>query len=455
MKKNLDKEINGIASKFSWNRDQLAPRDSFVTILESRLTKELHRTKPNPHWNRRRIPAWQFGLAMVALLFVVVFAIGPTDVYARIRSLLGFVDGFGTVSSEETVRTLSFPVSQTKDGVTVTVYDALFTSEKTALRYNISGLNNSDYVFGPDQKECIEPEKIRLPDGTIQSIQSPIPDSVNSFELILACIPGTVIGNVPDDWIIPVTINHDLGSKIVYPLEETTPKVEETIALTEQESFADIYIEVGRVVKTDDSYILIGTEVTRRPTGWTVIRTDLTITDADGKPVEFTDPDGATTGSDFAYGVDRFPWAIQFSSAGVTFPIKISTESKSFEPVEGDEWAEFMVDVGQNPQSGQVFDVNQSVLFAGDTVRLNKITAFKNGYSFNFSLGGKISNLSVSLQNCKGYSSGGVGFAAVEPETMSQSIFCENTPIGVLTIVLTDAYVSHDRTTTDVFWAPD
>jgi hypothetical protein len=455
MKNNLEQKIDAIASKFSWNRDQLAPRDAFLTKLETRLSNELPRALPDPLWKRPRVPVWQFALAVVALLVVVVFAVGPTEVYARISSLLGFVDGFGTVSSEEPLRTLSGPASLTKDDVTVTVYDALFTSEKTALHYSITGLNNSDYAYAPDQEECKEPEKIRLPDGTMQSIQSPIPDFVNSFELVLACIPGTIIGQVPGDWTIPVAINPDVGSKTVYPLEDMTPKAVETAVATSTQPVADIFIEVGRVVKTEDGFILIGTEVTRRPAGWRVLRTNLTITDADSKPVEFTYPEGATAGSDFAYGVDRLPWAVQFKADGVTFPIKISTESKAFEPMAGDERAELKVDVGQNPQNGDVIEVNQSVTFAGDTVKLNKITAYKDGYGFNLTLGGQISNLNVSLENCKGFGSGGTGFAAIEPETMSQSIFCESVPKGELTIVLTEAFFSHERQTKDMFWSPD
>lgn len=455
MKNNLEQKIDDIASQFSWNREQLAPRYAFITKLETRLSNELSQAKPDPLWKRPRVPIWKFALAVIMLLIVVVFAVGPTEVRARIRSLLGFVDGFGTVSSEESLRTLSAPASITKDDVTVTVYDALLTSEKTTLHYSIIGLSNSDYAFFPDQEECKEPEKIRLPDGTMQSIQSPIPDSVNSFELVLACIPGTIVGQVPEDWTIPIKINPDLDSKTVYPLEDKTPQTVATAVPNSTQPVADMYIEVDRVVKTDDGFILIGTEVIRRPAGWTVMRTNLTITDANSRPVEFTYPDGATAGSDFSYGENRYPWAIQFNADGVTFPIKISTESKAFEPMSGDERAEFKVNVGQNPQNGDVIEVNQSVTFAGDTVTLNRIIAYEDGYGLYLSLGDKISNLSVSLENCKGYGSGGVGFAAIEPKTISQSIFCDVLPKGEITIFLTDAFTSHERQIKNVFWSPD
>ncbi|MGB4595584.1 MAG: hypothetical protein WBI14_06725 [Anaerolineaceae bacterium] len=457
MKNNLEQKIDAIASQFSWNREQLAPRYAFITKLETRLSNELSQAKPDPLRKRPRVTVWQFALAVGMLLVVVVFAVGPTEVLARIRTLLGFVDGFGTVSSEDSLRTLSAPASLTKDDVTVTVYDALLTSEKTTLHYSITGLSNSDYVLFPDQEECTEPEKIRLPDGTMQSIQSPVPDSVNSFELVLACIPGTIVGQVPEDWTIPIKINTNLGSKTVYPLEDKTPQAVAPGVPNSTQPVADIFIEVGRVVKTDDGFILIGTEVTRRPAGWAVLRTNLTITDANSQPVEFTYPEGATAGSDFSYGVDRYPWAVQFKADGVTFPIKISTESKAFEPMSGDERAELKVDVGQNPQNGDVIEVNQSVAFAGDgnTVKLNKVTVYKDGYGFNLTLGGLISNLNVSLKNCKGVGSGGTGFAAIEPETMSQSIFCESVPKGEITIFLTDAFISHERQIKYMFWSPD
>ena len=455
MKNNLERKIGDISIKFAWNQAQLAPRDAFVRKLEAQLADEVMKTNPSPFWKISHVPVWLYGFVLLLLMAVVVSLVGTSKVYAGVLKLLGYVDGFGIVNTEGSLRTIGYPASLTRGDITVTVYDAMFTTEKTELRYSVTGLNNSDYAHTANQEECREPEKIRLPDGTTQSIQSPIPDAVDSIELILTCIPGTIIGQIPGDWTIPVVISPGQDTIKVYPLEEHAPTAMEAYVPASALSKAEVYIEVGRVVKTDDGFILIGTEVTRRPAGWTVIRTNLSITDANSQAVKFKYPDSATSGSDLVYGIDRSPWAIQFNAQGVAFPIKISTESKAFEPISGDEKAKITVDVGQNPQVGDVIEVKQTVAFAGDIVQLNKITVYQDGYGFDLSLGNQISNLNVSLENCKGFGSGGVRFAAIEPETINQSIFCETRPAGRITIVLTDAFSSHDRRTTEVFWSPD
>jgi hypothetical protein len=66
-------------------------------------------------------PAWTIILAIITLMILSTFIIGPDQVYAGFMKLLGYVPGVGIVDQTSPLRILAEPVSMQRDGITVSV----------------------------------------------------------------------------------------------------------------------------------------------------------------------------------------------------------------------------------------------------------------------------------------------------------------------------------------------
>ena len=69
---------------------------------------------------------------------------------------LGYIPGVGLVEQDPSTRILKEPVSLTRDGITVSVNQAVITSTETRLDYGISGVPLSAYPKGEEVSGCIE-----------------------------------------------------------------------------------------------------------------------------------------------------------------------------------------------------------------------------------------------------------------------------------------------------------
>ena len=84
-------------------------------------------------------PKTLFAAILFALmLFASLFFVAP-GVAAAIQGWFGYVPGLGLVRAGQ-IRVLAGPVSVTRDGVTVTVENALMNSEKTLITYRVDGI---------------------------------------------------------------------------------------------------------------------------------------------------------------------------------------------------------------------------------------------------------------------------------------------------------------------------
>ena len=115
------------------------PREDFQRELRSRLAEA------QSYGRQKRRPPFYLQPAFVTIMVIVVlFAAsllyyGPDVVYAAISRLLGYIPGVGLVDQSAPIRILKEPVSQTRDDITVTVYEAVLTAEKSEINYGVSG----------------------------------------------------------------------------------------------------------------------------------------------------------------------------------------------------------------------------------------------------------------------------------------------------------------------------
>ena len=112
-----------------------------------------------------------------------------------------------------------------------------------------------------------------------------------------------------------------------------------------------------------------------------------TIKDANGKNVSYTFPNDVQPLDDASLGQGGYSWVMQIKGAGVKFPLTIRFSGVIISQVDPQASAKTTIDVGTNPQPEQIWEVNQDVQFAGNTIRLVSVTAQSDGYSFRIDPG--------------------------------------------------------------------
>ena len=110
------------------------PRPDFVEAL----AKQLRQSASVASRETRKVwhPARAISLALLFLIIASVLIIGPQRVLAQVLDWLGYVPGVGFVNQEDGLRVLETPVSQTRDGITVTIEEGLIDAEHTWLTYS-------------------------------------------------------------------------------------------------------------------------------------------------------------------------------------------------------------------------------------------------------------------------------------------------------------------------------
>ena len=181
-------------------------------------------------------PAW----ALVAVLVAVVLLVSTPAGVKALRQLLGYVPGVGLVDSSTQIRVLAEPVSQTRDGVTLTIENVFVFDDRVELFYAVEGIaaeNDGSQAVGSvdtltaycggvafgDVGSHAGNAALRLPDGSIltrdQTVTNPqnafamkpvfsasIPENVMQMTLLLDCIPWTRLGAVPQNWEVPFNL---------------------------------------------------------------------------------------------------------------------------------------------------------------------------------------------------------------------------------------------------------
>ena len=273
--------------------DTTTPRDEFVQELWIRIA----RAAPAPHTSqasgarRKRFrPAWIGAGVVLAALVIATFIIGPMRVYAAVRQLLGYIPGVGIVDQSAPIRLLAEPVSQTRDGITITVTSATLTSDRTHIEYRIFGVPRSAYPDREDVHGCFEADYLLLPDGTKLARQQdypPVPAEVSHALLVIPCIGETLPGTVPENWALPLRFVPAPADMTVMPVIELSPSPEVTAEMPAAPGASNpAPVTFDQVVETSDGYILLGRLMPEVVTGeWAQVTGMPQMRDASGAQV--------------------------------------------------------------------------------------------------------------------------------------------------------------------------
>ncbi|GAB1469389.1 hypothetical protein MASR2M66_02650 [Chloroflexota bacterium] len=368
--------------------------------LFPRVAAQLNQRKTFMQTLRAR-PALAILLAFLALLLL-------TGVAYAIGRLTGYIPGIGFVQ-KDSLRVLAEPVSQTQDGITVSIEQVFADSERTIIIYKTEGLTiaaaNSNGEGGGNPFGSVQ--LLRLPDGStleestgysgtpeplLDSIKTeggwpnyvarlvypPIASDVNELTLLIPVLQNMPIGAAAENWEIifhlkpaPTDITYAPVIEFTPVSQEVTPVVGETStpALSNISKSNGVTLQLDSVIELEDGYVFTGNlswSDSVFPTGNGIIAGAVipVLTDANGQviPIEEVPLNGALMDD------HNMPWSYRTNSKAfsgpLTFSISSIKTSISASPID------FEMDFGSNPQIGQRWEVNRDFVVNGQTVRL-------------------------------------------------------------------------------------
>jgi len=418
--------------------------------------------KSRPFFGLR--PAWTFALAIISLMIIGTLVIGPQRVYAAVLHLFGYMPGIGIVDQSSPIRVLAEPVSISRDGITVSVNQAVLTGTETRIDFGVSGVPLSAYPKDEVVSGCIDNPYLLLPDGTKTDISAPIPAHVNEATLIIPCIFNTLPGMVPLNWELPIRFIAAPPNLTILPVIDVTPQVTVTPTMNGSDQTTEApstiittatlqaSVSVDKIIETKDGYILLGAVRPHLPEGsWLQITGAAILRDADGKKVSYSFPNDVQPLDDSSMGQGGSAWVMQIKGTGVKFPLTISFSGVVISQVDPQASAKITIDVGMSPQPEQVWDVNQEVQLAGQTVRLISVTANPDGYSFQIDPGGNLSGVTVQIEGHPANGGGGGGWQGV----FTTSLVYSDLPKGKLTVVFSNPLSASPTETWQGQWQPE
>lgn len=418
-------------------------------LYQDLMEKANQKHKQNPaRWRLK--PAWAVLLVFFTIILLTALIFGPQKVYASVMRLFGYVPGVGIVEQQD-MRILAEPASLTRDGVTVTVSRAVLTDAETKIIFGISGVPLSAYPRDEKVTGCSEHEYLRLPDGKTQGIDAPIPSGVAEATFILPCIFNTLPGKAPVAWEIPLRFIPAPEDYKILPVVEVTPLPTLTlpaIQATPTPSTTGVSLSIDKMIETADGYILIGYNHTDLPERyWLQISGAAVIHDALGRKVSYSHPMDIQLPGDSGPLQGGGSWAIQFKGKDVNFPITIQFSGYVQYPLDPQASVTTIIDTGEHPQPGQVWNYNHDMQLAGHTIRLVSVTAQSDGYSFQIEPGEGLDSVNVQIEGHQAIAGGG-------GKSFTSRTF-ETLPTGRLTLIFNDPIAVGPLMTWKATWAPE
>ena len=419
------------------------PEPAFVARLHDHLLSTATARddgRVSPRW--RQALAWAAGVVLI--LVFAAFAIGPENIVAAMQRLLGYIPGVGLVDDSVGLRVLAEPVVVVREGITVSVTQAVLDAQRAVILFDVEGIPPSAYSGREEAPFCADSPHLSLPDGTVLEIMEgggggwgsgyenrvvfpAVPPEADQAIFVLPCLMGAAPGAAPENWELPLRFVPAPPDLTVVPVIEVTPSTQTTAG---PEAPAATGLVLERVIDLENAYVLIGTfrqgndlpgAMMMGPSAWPQI------TDARGQQIPF-EPASDVSLPSTDTGI--FPWAYQVTK-GFVPPLTISLE---FVDVQIPADLSFEFDAGADPQPGQEWSLHQDLQIAGHTVTLLSVVRHdgerENGYEFFFHSDPDVSSLSIEDTEHRPVG----GYGGGSPDEFSAGLVYEGAvPSGVLT----------------------
>jgi len=390
------------------------------TNLWPELSAKLERKSPMTTLRTRPFAAVLLALIVLLTLSGVAYAIGRS---------LGYIPGVGIVDQSTPLRVLAEPVSQTRDGITITVTDAVLSADRTIVVVKFENVPVDKLPNQEDNSDCYPNPALQLLQGDpLQPLGSQgndwgagseyhytygaVPEDINDATLFIGCVPGDVSPRtLPENWELPLRFVAAPPDMTALPVIEYAPTPAATGGADSNQ------ITLTKVIDVGDSYILMGKFALQTNSAGYFTPGMRTLLDGNGNFLPWKMPqDSVFPPSNPNEQITSEDWAVQVDK-GFAPPLTIKlTRSKSY-PNADDAPLVYEFDAGANPQIGDEWQVNQTFDAGGHPFTLQSIQAATNtdmpgayGYQFNFApLDIDITNLYLSINDLQfmGYTQNG------------------------------------------------
>ena len=342
--------------------------------------------------------------ALVVMMLAVISFTVPA-VAQTIQRWIGYIPGFGLVHNDK-LRTLVEPQSQTINGITLTVDEMLASSDKTLVNYTITGVKDSmktDNLVCPGDNSIPinSAPTINLSDGSkLQNISlGVLPDSgsyqfeatysaisseVQAVTFNLECRWKTSNGSSLWNFEVPLRlVENDNTELTVAPVIVVPTQITPSEGgSTEGQTSVEENLTVNQVIPLQDGFILQGLLTIEPQNSLTVqmfngYLEDVSIRDANNVtlmpsmvPDDFiVETEGNT--------LTQYNWALQISTTNIAWPLTITVNSI---PAMTEPYAlsTFQVDVGENPQPGQEWVIENDIPLGPKMVHVVSIKRVQN-----------------------------------------------------------------------------
>lgn len=390
--------------------------------------------------------------ALLLLTVLLSLAILTGATYAAGR-ILGYIPSLGIVEETASLRTLARPVSATRDGITLTVIDAVATSSQTVVAFSLENAPE-DVFLHESMTGCFNQAELRLPDGTVlpsgegeinsendgqilrmRFVYPPIPVDINDVVFFLPCVLNSSSFQAPENWELSLQFISASAETTILPVTDL-----QTIP-----SASDSPFYLTQAIQVGEEIILIGAIEQPADNSWVNLHS-IRVSDANGVEISSSLPT--------LEGLSGYEWGVQFQFAGPEYPVTLTFEGGTVAPVPGST-AEFTFDTGDSPQPGQVWTFDKPIEIGGRTVKLVSMFADQNNsLVFNFTGDSDVVGVSLSIQGFTPVGGGG-GSGSTGFDNFSVSLAYAEMPSGQLRIVLSDLMIASPIQTWTLEWFPE
>jgi WD40 repeat protein len=337
---------------------------------------------------------WAYVLTPLALLVVMVFAIGPNMVWAQVLQWLGYVPGVGLVDSNTQIMLLEAPQQMEREGVLLKIDNGIFSPDKSIVQYSF--FNVPDPVFYPDMQlvQCSESAYLETADGNryveIQRGEfEGLPAGTESATLVFPCISNVLLGSAPENWrvslrLVPAPAEAMTALVLdVLPVEQEAqptelatepetqvPQTQPDTLLASAEPVPD-GIQVKAVIPVEDSLILVGSyaippEISEA--SW-LFEGAIELKDSLGNPIRTRVPEDYQSLVNSLGGDPSQNWALQFKPAPHQSPLQLEQSLVMTQPLP-ESSLEYEIDLPEDLDSWVQITLDQDLQIDGHTIHL-------------------------------------------------------------------------------------
>jgi hypothetical protein len=485
----------------------------------NRLEAKLQAYQPNLEAEAKpafhSIRGWSYAVATLLIISVMVFTIGPSKVLAYIQAVFGYVPDVGLVDTSSPFRQLVEPVSDTRDGITLTIQSAFLSADGTIITYTMSELPAEIKRAGFGDPACSSPAYLRLPDNSIIEaarsnsgltpdgsfvynirFNSSFPANFTQATLVFPCLEGAARDKGPVDWQFALAFKPVPEGLVVYPATLMPPQFEidndvpaAAAPPTQPETGTNASVMPAKIVDGDRQEEMVVLAVVEQAEAYWVTWAypyqfdeeiqlngqlyigpfNPVLYDANGKPLPAPDHETQPKLWDYEeslrsqlsdqemseYFISMYTFVVPKS--GIAFPVyaKQNVYERSFP--EKDAYADVKFDGTKVQTSDQPVQINQEIQLG--SVKFNLEAIEKNqfgGYSFLFDgTEGKVVQCQAGLVGYTTNMGGGSSLNPDDPFHFYQAEMYSQIPTGMLTVRVSQPAVLGDLISFIGSWSPE